>query len=205
MNNSIPLQAAKEASAQSKTGRNPDGTFTRYYTKKWDGSEWNEGKLQNRGYFYVYRPDHPNRSPMGMVRRHHIVWWLETGEVIQPGEALHHIDGDKTNDKLDNLQKMSHGDHTRLHSSKPEIECTCNICGDIFYTPQFRINQGRGKVCSQECWQSFKRGANSSRAKLSKEQVDIIRSSTQKGADLARRFGVAPGIVSNVRTGRTYV
>ena len=42
----------------------------------------------------------------------------KVGGKIYPGRVVHHIDGDKTNYRQDNLQVMSRSDHSRGHAKK---------------------------------------------------------------------------------------
>jgi hypothetical protein len=215
----------------SNSERNPNGTFKRKFFVPWDGSKWDEGFLHRTCYFYVYRPDHPSASPMGMVRRHHVVWWLATGHVIQPGEALHHRNEVKTDDWFENLELMSHGEHTRIHFTKPMVPCTCVVCGDTFHLPQWRINEGRGSYCSQPCFHQrpitvetrqkqakgmklayiegrmnpvLPKGENHPMSKLTNQQAREIRNSSMGCCRLARQYGVSKTVIKLIRRGITY-
>jgi hypothetical protein len=44
-------------------------------------------------------------------------WVMEQhlGRELSPDEVIHHIDGDKTNDDLSNLQLMTQSEHAKLH------------------------------------------------------------------------------------------
>ena len=55
------------------------------------------------------------------------------GRPLEPNEDVHHIDGDVTNNSLDNLEVVLHGPHQREHSIKyiDTIE-NCMICGEAF-------------------------------------------------------------------------
>lgn len=50
----------------------------------------------------------------------------------------------------------------------------------------------------------MRRGEGHPQAKLSKEQVSAIRSSTKSGAEIARQLGIAKTTVSSIRLGRTW-
>lgn len=51
------------------------------------------------------------------ILEHHIVWILAHGR-IPSGFVVHHKDEDKLNNKLENLELLPNGEHTRLHRSK---------------------------------------------------------------------------------------
>lgn len=51
-------------------------------------------------------------------RYSHIIWHAHTGHWPKyPDEIIHHIDGDSLNDSFENLQIMSHAEHTSLHQT----------------------------------------------------------------------------------------
>lgn len=132
--------------------RRSNGTFEKVRTESWDGSDWDDGWKNNKGYFMIYCPEYPLASRTGWGRRFHVVWWLSTGEIIQKGTVLHHKNENKLDDRLDNLEKMSHGEHSRHHSTKEPVEHICIGCGNKFYLPKWR---GEKKFCSLQCyWKS---------------------------------------------------
>lgn len=51
-------------------------------------------------------------------KRHRRIMEEYLGRRLLPGEDVHHIDGDKLNNEIGNLQVISHGEHSRLHSSQ---------------------------------------------------------------------------------------
>jgi len=80
--------------------------------------------------------------------------------------AGHHIDGsgqtENRNDDPDNLQILCpscHGKKQKGIPKKPEIHLnvTCQGCGIEFSTTQERINSGRGKFHSTECFNNSKK------------------------------------------------
>jgi hypothetical protein len=38
------------------------------------------------------------------------------GRYLKPGEVVHHIDGDKTNNDISNLMLLTNSDHMKLHA-----------------------------------------------------------------------------------------
>lgn len=55
------------------------------------------------------------------------------GRPLSPNEDVHHIDGDVTNNSLDNLKIVEHGEHQKEHSQKYHDEIkTCDYCGNEF-------------------------------------------------------------------------
>lgn len=91
----------------------------------------NERIRNSAGYSYVHRPCHPRACPYGYVGEHIIVWETENG-AIPEGWVIHHISGNKTNNKIKNLRPMSQAEHTRFHAfvkrvwGVPAYLCTAN-------------------------------------------------------------------------------
>ena len=134
---------------------------TRY---AWTPEKWNEGYIDSRGYFRVYRPDYPKTYTMGYAKRSHVVWWLKTKMVLADGYALHHKNGNKLDDGYKNLELVEHGQHSLRHNLiRREVishQCKCKNCGKEFTMLYSRISEKecrRGRFCSQLCYHSYPR------------------------------------------------
>lgn len=76
------------------------------------------------------------------------VWIYFNGDIPQGGE-IHHIDKDKSNNTLLNLQCLSKAEHTALHASTaPSREYVCSNCGKIFKSNNRAKNS---RFCSPSC------------------------------------------------------
>ena len=81
------------------------------------------------------------------------------GRELLPHETCDHIDGDYTNNSLNNLQVLSRGDNIRKHAALRPAEIgifTCPTCNCSFTKsmPQVRHNRKRNKsgpYCSRSC------------------------------------------------------
>jgi len=51
----------------------------------------------------------------GYAREHRLVMEQKLGRLLTPGEVVHHINGDKLDNRPDNLEVMSKGKHVTLH------------------------------------------------------------------------------------------
>lgn len=66
------------------------------------------------GYVYVWAPDHPMAMADGYVLEHRRVAY-DAGLVIGPNDHVHHVNGDKTDNRPENLEVKPEGDHHRDH------------------------------------------------------------------------------------------
>lgn len=64
----------------------------------------------------------------GRVFEHRYVWWKEHGNnnLILSNEVLHHINGNKSDNRLENLEKMSEDIHVKKHHKKNPEEIKLN-------------------------------------------------------------------------------
>lgn len=130
-----------------------DGRFVRK-RKIWDGTNWNDGYKDNKGRFRVYRPDYPRAYNEGYCLRTHVVWWLANGEPHPIGTNLHHRNGKKDDDRLENLEIYEHGSHTTHHCKLPDVFFVCEGCGKKFKVLKRKYNR---KYCTLNCYHENKR------------------------------------------------
>jgi HNH endonuclease len=77
----------------------------------------------------------------------------------QPGQIVHHVDGNPMNNDPENLQLMTQSEHAKLHQTgrrwKRPPYLICPGCGEEFENP----TTGRvRKYCSPECYQTTLKG-----------------------------------------------
>lgn len=78
-------------------------------------ANWKGGKVATSGYIYIYNPDHPNATKAGYVMEHRLVMEKELGRYLERSEIVHHINGDRQDNRVENLQVVSRSKHVSDH------------------------------------------------------------------------------------------
>lgn len=105
---------------------------------------WKGGRsVASNGYVLIKAPGHPHADVRGYVYEHRMVAVEHIGRPLRPGEIVHHINGDKTDNRWSNLEVLPsrahhHVEHRtsdrglRLPDEPNEIvACVCG-CGATF-------------------------------------------------------------------------
>ncbi len=89
-------------------GNNPKGK---------DTHRWNNSKMiSSTGYTKIrVGKSHPLSDPNGYCYEHILVW-ISAGDDLKHDEILHHINGDRQDNRWENLQRMTRADHNRHHN-----------------------------------------------------------------------------------------
>lgn len=69
-----------------------------------------------KGYITRYVPDHPSATKAGLVMEHRLVVEKALGITLPDDFDVHHINGDKSDNRIENLAIMTHKAHTILHN-----------------------------------------------------------------------------------------
>lgn len=89
----------------------------RFKTKSFH-PRWNGGKYIKNGYVFVLSPDHPNKNCHGYIRLHRLLMEKKLGRFLKKTEVVHHVDGNKKNNNIENLYLFdslsAHGKHHRI-------------------------------------------------------------------------------------------
>jgi hypothetical protein len=84
------------------------------YTSRWNGGV----SYDTKGHRRLYLPEYKNYCKGGIIAEHRYIMEQYLERKLSPSEIVHHINGIPDDNRLENLQIMTAGEHSRLHNSK---------------------------------------------------------------------------------------
>lgn len=113
-----------------------------------DGKIYNEKKRQ-----FKQQVDKNGYASVRICGKRHLVHRLVAMVFIsrlKQGEQVHHINENKLDNSVHNLEVMTMKDHQHLHKQIHPITKCCVVCGKEFVPHPTK--RKRAKTCSHQCW-----------------------------------------------------
>ncbi len=108
-------------------------------------------------YNYARVPSHPNCNSRGYVLEHRIVVENNINKLLDKDEDVHHKNGNGKDNRIENLEVISHSKHAKLHNPfKPRILVNCAYCNTQLELSgrNYRYRSKNNKLgffCNQSC------------------------------------------------------
>ena len=123
-----------------------------------DNPHWKGGKFSDgNGYVSIYCPGHPYSNKYNYVREHRLVIEKHIGRYLKRDEVVHHINRNKSDNRLENLLLISNSvEHLKLFHKKETIDYQdikkCHYCKkDIIRHFMRTRDWNMRKYCSRLC------------------------------------------------------
>jgi hypothetical protein len=130
--------------------------------------QWKGGRtFRKDGYILVRNPKNPLKS----ILEHRLIMSEYIGRELEINENVHHKNENKSDNRIENLELLSHGQHTTLHHKKEPKEklmrlVKCLYCNIEFYKRINQINNTKRNFCSKEHWYKFLKGEDTENINL---------------------------------------
>ena len=130
-------------------------------------------------YFNFERPHKKERvnNNYRVIRRkgknileHRYIMEQHLGRKLKRNEHVHHKNGDKQDNRFENLQLVTPKEHNKIHNEKLPKTKICKVCGKEFAPPV--KHRGRNTICSKTCWLQHQ-NLNADKRKIQIRQLDI--------------------------------
>lgn len=130
--------------------------------------QWKGGRaMSSQGYAMVRAPGHDNARQNGYVLEHRLVMSNHLGRPLDDNEIVHHINGIKTDNRIENLAITHRPDHAAYHYDKDvvnprrisRIATTCRGCGKPMMVKPATPSKPQRKYCNRACMIGTTRGS----------------------------------------------
>ena len=112
--NTTVLYHFRKHGIHTKSGFKSPKSIRHYST---DHKNWKGGTYKSGGYIQEYAPDHPKNSK-GYVPQHRLVMEKHLGRYLDSTEVVHHINGDKLDNRLETLVVLTRKAHMNIHKTE---------------------------------------------------------------------------------------
>ncbi len=127
-------------------------------------SKWKTQKIIKKGnYNYIKIPEHPNATSNGYVLEHRVVMEKHLNRLLNSNEVVHHKNGKRKQNDVENLEIMDKPNHTKIHqahrtSKMVKLKCpNCDVEFDRRKGQTHLQKPSKWTACSKSCRGIFSR------------------------------------------------
>lgn len=137
--------------------------------------KWKGGRIVDKdGYILIKMPNHLFCNNQGYVREHRFMMEKQIGRYLYQQEVVHHINGNKNDNHIDNLKLMNKNLHASINHGRIYFRYgdifKCIRCGEKFYRqPAYKNNVKNPNYCSWIC-----RYPNSKKAPTGRPKIEEL-------------------------------
>lgn len=106
----------REHCSRACGNRGKNGTYTIGHA--WAGKLRTEKRKTQRGYIEIYSPNHPFKSVRNGVLEHRLVMEKHIGRFLEKSEVVHHKNGIRDDNRIENLELFSSNSEHIKHEYK---------------------------------------------------------------------------------------
>lgn len=117
---------------------------------------WKGGIRYALGYRFLLKPEHPFADKKGYMQEHRLVMEQFLGRILDPKEKVHHINGNKLDNRIENLALLFQNEHLKRHIEEGTIN-------PAFWKGKKMSNETKRKMSEthKELWKKFGRRQHS--------------------------------------------
>lgn len=147
------------------------------------------GRVKNaQGYIQIWKPEHPNANKNGYILEHRLIISEQLGRKLTRDEDVHHINGIKDENRLENLKILTKREHTLLHhkgvpKNKVKKKCKYPCCAER--------SSGKYQLCRKHYkvqWQRKRAGIINSFNDFSKIKRTHSEDTKRKLSEFAKKL-----------------